>query len=368
MITKRTLLIGMPLWIIKEPPLALAYVAGMFRQSGWQCDVADYNIALYRYIASSEGNMSERYGHESHLWASQKLDALIQRYGPYLYALLNARLRNAHYDLIAFSVRESNLGFSICASKYVKALYPDIPILFGGVSCYPSNSGLALLREVGGPDIICQGEAEVALPNFLREIATTGNYRTATKGFAVRDGDQVVDNGEPDLPCLGTGDYQPDWTALDLRQYGAVGQLPIIASKGCVNRCTFCTECIMMKKYRCRTPADIVAEMRTAVPLLDGFTDKPHFHIVDSLLNGNIRQLDGLCDAIVASGLQIGWSGMAKFRPEMTNSLLRKMRLAGCERLFWGLESASQHHRLYEEEVYLKLCSADFERHVRLGN
>ena len=114
MITKRTLLIGMPLWIIKEPPLALAYVAGMFRQSGWQCDVADYNIALYRYIASSEGNMSERYGHESHLWASQKLDALIQRYGPYLYALLNARLRNAHYDLIAFSVRESNLGFSIC--------------------------------------------------------------------------------------------------------------------------------------------------------------------------------------------------------------------------------------------------------------
>ena len=339
---KRVLLIGMPVWVIDQPPLHLAYVAGLFRHAGWECDIADHNIELFRHVEDTDRQALERFGMEAHLWASQEPRELLRKYEPYLHSLLRTSLEREHYDLVAFSVKSPGLDFSLDACAFVKSVRPKIPVLFGGVPCYPINSGRNFLDESSGPDIICQGEAEIALPRFLKEFEATGSYRTTVQGFAFRDGPAIVDNGEPELPALRDGNVLPDWSRLDLRRYGSLGRLPVITSRGCINHCTFCNECVAMKKYRYRRAADIVAEMQYAVGFVDGLTDRPHFHIVDSLLNGHARELEALCDLIIQSGLRISWSGMAKFRPEMTRTLLENMRLSGCEKLSWGLESASQ--------------------------
>ncbi|MFC1890510.1 radical SAM protein, partial [Thermodesulfobacteriota bacterium] len=60
------------------------------------------------------------------------------------------------------------------------------------------------------------------------------------------------------------------------------------------------------------------------------------------LVNGNLKQLEALCDLIIDSGLQITWGGQARLDARMDRAYLDKLGRAGCEYLGYGLESASQ--------------------------
>ena len=64
--------------------------------------------------------------------------------------------------------------------------------------------------------------------------------------------------------------------------------------------------------------------------------------MVDSLINGNIRELEILCDLIIKSkDLEVFWGGKATIRPEMSGALLRKMYDAGNRSIVYGIESGS---------------------------
>jgi hypothetical protein len=65
------------------------------------------------------------------------------------------------------------------------------------------------------------------------------------------------------------------------------------------------------------------------------------FFFCDLLVNGNIRELDKLCDLIIASGHALVWYGSARARREMTPELLSTMKRAGCTALTYGIESFS---------------------------
>jgi len=67
----------------------------------------------------------------------------------------------------------------------------------------------------------------------------------------------------------------------------------------------------------------------------------PCFHLADSLINGNTKELEKFCDLIIGSGLVINWGGQAAIRSQMTTALLEKMARAGYSSFFWGMESAS---------------------------
>ena len=68
----------------------------------------------------------------------------------------------------------------------------------------------------------------------------------------------------------------------------------------------------------------------------------PFINFNDSLINGNPKELDQLCDKIIDSGILFHWAGMALIRKEMSRELLAKMKAAGCIHLAWGLESGCQ--------------------------
>lgn len=85
-----------------------------------------------------------------------------------------------------------------------------------------------------------------------------------------------------------------------------------------------------------------------------------YFYFNGLLLNGNVKELESFCDLILDRGLNIRWAGQAMVRPEMSLSLLKKMRSAGCEWLYFGVESGSDtvlkkmnknHNSVLAEEV-----------------
>lgn len=62
----------------------------------------------------------------------------------------------------------------------------------------------------------------------------------------------------------------------------------------------------------------------------------------DSVLNGNIIELEKFCEFVIEANIKIKWSGQITPRKRMTKELFGKMQRAGCYRLEFGVESGSE--------------------------
>lgn len=331
----------MPFWHVDSPHLALPYVGGMFQQAGWQCRIADLNVRLYH-----QARPTDRWWW--HYRQSEKAYGLALELiqDPYYRGTLEHFLRDLvadnEYDLFAFTVNYSSTDLSLYASRLLKPLHPGIPVLFGGPECFPLADHTALFSKPGAPHILCQGEAETCFPKFLKELGNSRDFRTSCRGFVYMDGEQIVDTGAPELPTFQDGFVMPAWEQIDFSLYRRPQEFSSFLSRGCVGRCAFCSEAPTYQRHRCRKPEDLIAEIKQAIAVMPRHADAPTISLMDSLINGNMSQLDRLCTLMIDEGMQVNWTCEARLRPEMTRPLLQKMRKAGCTSLLWGLESASQ--------------------------
>ncbi len=334
------LLLCMPSWSIEFPSHALAHVGGIIRNTGASCKVVDLNIEIYRSASSLD---KELWQEENLLfWANKEsVFSLFEKYRIVVVQHLSKLIKDNNYDLIAFTVNMSNRYFSLFTSCYIRSLKQKTPILFGGVDCFPSEYSLKFFEDVGAPDIICQGEAEVALPKFLRHLSTYGHFRTFVKGFAYSYNGSIKNNGEPELPELEDFFSAPAWDQFRFSLYKKPGDFATFLSRGCTNRCVFCSESINFKRHRVRKPEKVILEIKKALTIIPKYGKRPTIRFSDSLINGDINKFSRLCDLIIDSKVDIEWQAQARFAPEMTFLFLKKLKASGCSALSWGFESAS---------------------------
>lgn len=332
-------IIGAPCWTHRYPFYALGVIAGMARDAGFEFHVYDMNIDFYHHVAGPD----KRGWEESRisLWAAEGMPGeILERYKSWVDVYLDSILALPGTGLVCFSVNTFNRYFSRYAAAYLKARRPDLTVMFGGIDCFAGEYNKKFLEEKGC-DIICQGEAEICFRDFLKEYKATGDFRTAVKGFAYKAAaGGITDTGEAELPALKDGVPLPDYTRLDFSRYTGKNDIPIYSSRGCINRCSFCSESPNFKCYRFRKAEDVFREVRYTLSFIRG-GDVPTLHFADSLINGNIAELERFADLVLESGLKINWGGQAAIRPQMTTELLEKLAKSGCVSFFWGMESAS---------------------------
>lgn len=114
--------------------------------------------------------------------------------------------------------------------------------------------------------------------------------------------------------------------------------IPTLIGRGCINRCTFCSEWERFQTYRSRSAINIyneIAFQKKNYPFIEELI------LNDSLINGDIKVLDGLCNLLIENKTGIKWGGQAVIRREMSAAFLKKMRQAGCYYLSYGVESGS---------------------------
>jgi hypothetical protein len=63
---------------------------------------------------------------------------------------------------------------------------------------------------------------------------------------------------------------------------------------------------------------------------------------IDSLVNGNLRELRAFCKAVDAKGLKIHWTGYARCDGRMDLEYFKDLKAGGCIMLNYGIESGSQ--------------------------
>jgi len=336
------LIIGAPAWGVMNPFYAVAVVAQIARNAGWNADTLDLNIDFYNHLDDSQRN----YWNFDQLgcWTQGSfVSDIFHQHIIFFETTIQKALSKHKYSLIGLTVNDWTYEISWRVCDLIKKYAKTTPVIFGGISCYPGEKGTDILyKDVGRPDVILQGEAEVAFPQFLKQYAMTGTVQTEIPGFAyLRDG-QIVENGYPSLPKLHEMSFRADFSGFPLKSYVSKGDFPSHFSRGCIYKCHFCSEVVNNRLYRFRRGEDVFNEINKNLPLFQAIKTTPHVYFADSLINGKLNELEKFCDLTIDSGLKFTWGGQAHFRKELSWEFLEKMSRAGCREFLWGFESGSQ--------------------------
>jgi hypothetical protein len=129
----------------------------------------------------------------------------------------------------------------------------------------------------------------------------------------------------------------PDYESLDFSLYELPNGINTEISRGCTAKCTFCEETHFWK-YRQRQSVDLVTELEWLY--YNKGTDVVWF--IDSLINGNPKELRAFALALTAKNLKIKWTGYARCDGRMDLDYLQDLANGGCLMFNFGCESGSQ--------------------------
>jgi radical SAM superfamily enzyme YgiQ (UPF0313 family) len=292
----------------------------------------DLNVRYYDYFQRNRDFSStflwEQDTSFEEFWLSRKeVLALIQK-APLIAELLDDISRQRP-DIIAFSVQYSSLFATEYLIERIKQLIPEIFIVVGGPSCFKNAAGYKMAAEVIRLcDAVCPTEGEKYIERIVAlKSLGLANHRISKKmeGFSakIKELDELA---------------YADFSGMDLSKYKEI-LIPLSTSRGCINSCAFCSEVRDWLPYRTKSSRRIVGEIQAQLNLYPAYKS---FWFNDSLLNGNLKNLEEFCRLLVeAKDLHIDWAGSALVRPEMTPELFLLMKQSGCSFLQLGLENFS---------------------------
>jgi len=327
---KDVILITCPVWGIQMPPLGLAYLATNLKKKGINLKVLDLNIEVYKRV---DNKLKDLWKFENNkYWCDWDKD-FGELFEEEIEYCLKRILSFSNTKICAFSTQATNRLFSIEIIKKIKRKNPDKVIIVGGTGCFDDKE-----REQIFPlelvDFFIVGEGEVSLFELINRlkkgirienIPGVVYYKNKEKRFTLP---QLI---EP-LDKL----YFPTYEEFDLEDY-TEKSLALIMSRGCISRCAFCNDWKMMGKYRTRTAEHMFKEIKYHVKK----NKITNFYFNDLLINGNIKELEKLCDLIIKSKYNLTWIALAIPLDIMNYNILIKMKKAGCITLNYGIESGS---------------------------
>jgi radical SAM protein with 4Fe4S-binding SPASM domain len=244
-------------------------------------------------------------------------------------ASLVERIRSRRARLAAIGTTHRELARTLVLSEQILR-DEKLPVLLFGDDLATDLERRKVPVEAATGVVV--GDPRLTLADFLAAIGREGMRPVA--GLDRLDGDYrprpthgtVADDGIPRF-------FEAD--LLRLRREG----LPIRMSFGCPRRCAHCGIQPREGRYRTR-PAHAVVEEIAYHVRENGIR---RFDFCDLVLNGDLAQLEAMCDLLLEKKLEVEWWGRAFVENRMERGLYRKMRLAGCIGLDFELPSASDH-------------------------
>lgn len=281
------------------PSLSLLYVAGILEAAG--CEVAFID-------AHAEG------------LSLDETVARLRRFGP----------SYVGYTLTTYLFFQS--------MDWVKAIRQqlEVPVIVGGVhlSIYPRET-------LGYPEIdfAVTGEAERALPDLLAALVDGGDL-SRVRGIAYKrpDGAVVVTPSAKDVD-VDEAPFPARHLIDNSIYYSFISQYRnfscFITSRGCPYKCIFCEQ--GSKPFRARSPGNVADELEICVKE-HGIRELDFF---DSSFTIRKQRVIDICDEIKRRKLDIVWA--ARTRVDcITDDVLKAMRSAGCNRIYYGIESGNR--------------------------
>ncbi len=228
------------------------------------------------------------------------------------------------------------------AAGILRARFPDVPIIWGGV--HPSLIPQQTLEDER-VDVVVKGEGERTLPDLVTALEAKKDLRSV-RGIAFKaNGETVVtEPQEPfpmdDLPELSFHLFDTHKYIIEDKETGRKS-LPILTSKGCGHTCAYCYNIQFNKRrYRTMSPERVLSEIRR---MLREFGLNALFLIDDNFFQ-NRKRVQSICEGILKEGFDLHFNNancrvdyVARYNPDF----LELIRKAGIRELRMGIESGS---------------------------
>ena len=274
-----------------------------------------------------------RDGHEVRILNCMKEGMTFDDFGAYI--------QGETFDLIGFQVFSYDLNSVKEHLAIIRRSSAGSVVVAGGP--HPSGDPAGTMAFLPELDYAFQGEAEIGLPLLVAGLVRGEVDHGSIPGLIWRSGESVQSNPPAavrDLDSL----PMPAWDLLAPETYpeaphGAFARqfpvAPIIVSRGCPSRCTFCAGAtINGRTVRRRSIDNVLQELRA---LHDrGIRE---FHIEDenfTLVGSYVLEF---CRRLQAEQLHMSWSLPSGVRLDTLNrEMLLAMAEAGCYSLAVGIE------------------------------
>lgn len=285
--------------IFRFPPLGAGYIAAALKRAGHGVEVLDCTF-------------------------SDRDDAL-------------QKARGAGAEVVGIysmmTMREESLLFA----RYLR---PACKLLIAG-GPLPSCDPLPFLDHF---DIVVRGEGERTIVELLQAYEQGTDFGAipgivfrrqshSSRGQAVFTEARAFENDLDGIPF-------PDRSDLPNRDYIEYGKrrrgcpiTTIITTRGCPFNCEFCSNVVFGVSYRERSAANVVDEVEQALEL--GYN---HVHFADDVFTLRKERVSLICEEIKRRRLKLKWECLGRV-DSIDRELASAMRGAGCERIFFGIES-----------------------------
>ncbi|NLB35013.1 MAG: radical SAM protein [Elusimicrobia bacterium] len=337
----RVTLIRCPWWVRYCPPYILGYFAAFLRRAGIEVRLYDLNNILYHKIPEDYKKYWDDRDYFS-LWENSSFINWILSLSSDIEKLID-EISGQGPELICFTTHTPNTLISEILAEKIKKKNPEAVTVFMGHKAAKTQMAFEFI-EKPYIDYVCYGEADIPLLTLTGRLKNSvpGEELPEVAGFLVKRNGKIIDCGEgaivKDLNKVPFPDYSDFKADIEERRYSQPERLDVLESRGCPNACNFCYERLYWKGFRSisgRKMFEQILYHRQEFPSVN------YFYFNSLLLNGNLKALEEFCDLVLESNMKISWAGQAAIRKGMKPELLKKMALAGCNWLGFGVESGS---------------------------
>lgn len=310
-------------------PLSLLYLGAVIKKNNYKVKLIDINNDFLNLENKNELNPEEYYREK----------------------FMN-ELRDFNPDFVGITCLFSGrFKTAVSIADKIKEYNKNIPIAIGGI--HPTMFPKEVLKLHTSIDYVCIGEGEKSIVELLDSHFKDNKDLTDIDGIAYRKNNEIFVNSKnsfienldelpfPEYSLINLKDYYFDTSKwYNPKKLPINIPLPILTSRSCPNRCTFCSMFLVHgKRWRQRSAKNVVDEIE--------YLYKTYNHRYFSIMDDNFSFLKSriieICKDIVNRGLDIQFDtpnglSIKTLDKEVMDNLVK----AGLVRLCVAPESGSE--------------------------
>lgn len=250
---------------------------------------------------------------------------------------------DANADLIGITTISNNLPLALFIADSVKKAKPDTKVLLGGPQA--TLTAREIIENMPCVDAVVCGEGERVALNVVKSLLGESSF-CSDDSVVYRENGKVVETARKQLIV--------DLDELPLMDFSLVEELDkfenrkkdigvsVEAGRGCPYSCNFCSSAILWERlYRKKTAARVLSEMNCVEDIFEA----SHISLVHDNFTVSADYVHEFCNLKLKSGATYSWNCSSR-ADALDNEMIKHMSAAGCNRLYFGIETGSKHQQV----------------------
>ncbi len=258
--------------------------------------------------------------------------------------------------LVGITSTTNTIGSALDIAKHIKERNPGAFVVFGGP--HPSVLPEDVLKH-DQVDCVVIGEGELLLYELFSSYSKNDSWKSAEGIAFISDGKLVINPHSNFIEDLDSLPF-PARHLVPFKKYCSspvsykrLPSTPVITSRGCPYKCTFCSNPVHGRCVRNRSPENIIEELK----ILKRDYGIRDINFWDDTFTLNKKRVAEICNLLIKEKLDLTWccaSRVDTINPE----ILEIMKDAGCWLVSFGVESGVErlrekiHKGITEEQIF----------------